>query len=82
MNWVATIKRVDAGLKPVKTPVTSPQSKCMAESFVRALKRDSANLVSNPDSKTVMAQVEDWFDDYNLHHPHSALVILPTTLFG
>jgi putative transposase len=32
------------GLKPVTTPVTSPQSNGMAESFVKTLKRDSAKL--------------------------------------
>jgi hypothetical protein len=23
-----------------------------------------------------MAQLKDWFDDYNSYHPHSALVLL------
>ena len=30
----------ELGLKPVTTPVTSPQSNDMAESFVKTLKRD------------------------------------------
>jgi putative transposase len=30
----------ELGLKPVTTPVTSPQSNGMAESFVKTLKRD------------------------------------------
>jgi putative transposase len=29
----------------------------------------------------VMAQLKDWFDDYNSYHPHSALGYLPPTLF-
>ena len=59
-------------LKPVTTPVTSPQSNGMAESFVKTLKGDYAKLANRPDSKTVMAQLKDWFDDYNSHHLHRA----------
>jgi len=69
------------GLKPITTPVTSPQSKGMAESLVKTLKRDYAKLANKTDSKTVMAQLQGWFDDYNSYHPHSALGYLPTTLF-
>jgi transposase InsO family protein len=53
----------------------------MAESFVKTLKRDYAKLANRPDSKTVMAQLQVWFDDYNSYHPHSALGYLPPTLF-
>ena len=69
------------GLKPVTTPVTSPQSNGMAESFVKTLKRDYANLADRSDSKTVMAQLNKWFEDYNSFHPHSALGYLPPKLF-
>lgn len=69
------------GLKPVTTPVTSPQSNGMAESFVKTFKRDYAKLANRPDSKTVMAQLQGWFDDYNSYHPHSALGYLPPKLF-
>ena len=70
------------GLKPVITPVTSSQSTGITESFVKTLKRDYAKLANRPpDSKTVMAQPKDWFDDYNSYHPHSALGYLPPTLF-
>ena len=69
------------GLKPVTTPLTSPQSNGMAESFVKTLKRDYSKLANRPDSKTVMAQLKDWFDDYNSYHPRSALGYLPPTLF-
>jgi transposase InsO family protein len=68
-------------LKPVTTPVTSPQSNGMARSFVKTLKRDYAKLANRPVSKTVMAQLKDWFDDYKSYHPHSALDYLPPTLF-
>jgi len=69
------------GLKPVKTPVTSQQSNGMAESFVKTLKRDYSKFAERPDSKTVMAQLKDWFDDYSSYHPHSALGYLPPKLF-
>jgi len=69
------------GLKPVTTPVTSPQSNGMAESFVKTLKRDYAKLADRSDSQTVMAQLPKWFDDYNSYHPHSALGYVPAKLF-
>ncbi len=69
------------GLKPITTPVTSPQSNGMAESFVKTLKRDYAKLAHRPDSKAVMSQLQGWFDDYNSYHPHSALGYLPPTVF-
>jgi putative transposase len=69
------------GIKPVITTVTSAQSHGMDESFVKTLKRNYAKLANRPDSKTVMAQLKDWFDDYNSYHPHSALGYLPPTLF-
>jgi putative transposase len=53
----------------------------MAESFVMTLKRDYAKLAYRPDSKTVMAQLKDWFDHYNSNHTLSALGYLPLTLF-
>ena len=51
------------GLKPITSPVNSPQSKGIAESFVKTLKRDYAKLAFRTDSKTVMAQLQGWFDD-------------------
>jgi putative transposase len=69
------------GLKPVTTPITSPQSNGMAESFVKTFKRDYAKLAHRPDSQTVMGQLKAWFDDYNSFHPHSALGYLPPQLF-
>lgn len=68
-------------LKPVTTPVVSPQSNGMAESFVKTLKRDYASLASRPDSTTVMRQLKEWFEHYNTKHPHSALGYLPPRMF-
>ena len=61
--------------------VASQQSNGMAESFVKTLKRDYAKLANRADSKTVIAQLQKWFDDYNSYHPHSALGYLPPKLF-
>jgi putative transposase len=40
----------------------------MVESFVKTLKRVYALLADLPDSKTVIAQLSKWFDDYNSYH--------------
>jgi len=68
-------------LKPITTPVVSPQSNGMAESFVKTLKRDYAALANKPDSATVMQQLPEWFERYNTEHPHSALGYLPPRMF-
>jgi len=47
----------------------------------KALTKAGLLSANRPDSKTVMAQLKDWFDDYNSYHPHSALGYLPPTLF-
>lgn len=69
------------GLKPVTTPVSSPQSNGMAESFVRTLKRDYAALADKPDARTVMQRLDGWFEHYNTKHPHSALNYLSPRMF-
>lgn len=69
------------GLKPVNTPVGSPQSNGMAESFVKTFKRDYVSLAQRPDSESVMAQLNHWFEHYNTRHPHSALKYLSPRMF-
>jgi putative transposase len=69
------------GLKPVTTPVRSPQSNGMSESLVKTIKRDYASLALRPDAKTVMQQLGNWFEHYNTKHPHSALKYLSPRLF-
>lgn len=71
------------GLKPVRTPLESPQSNGMAESYVKTLKRDYARLANRPDSQTVMRELKLWFEHYNEKHPHSALeYLLPRRFRG
>jgi len=69
------------GLKPLTTPVESPESNGMAESFVKTFKRDYASLAEKPDSETVMKMLSVWFEHYNTKHPHSALKYLAPRAF-
>jgi putative transposase len=68
-------------LKPITTPLQSPQSNGMAESFVKTLKRDNVRLANRPDSATVMDRLKVWFKHYNQKHPHSALKYLSPMMF-
>lgn len=61
------------GLMPCFTPVRSPQSNGMAESFVKTFKRDYVYVHDRPDAQTVLTQLPRWFEDYNEIHPHKAL---------
>jgi hypothetical protein len=61
------------GLKPVTTPVRSPQSNGMAESFVKTIKRDYISWMPKPDVRTALQNLAIAFDHYNESHPHSAL---------
>jgi transposase InsO family protein len=61
------------GLVPCFTPVRSPQSNGMAESFVKTFKRDYVYVHDRPDAQTVLSQLAAWFEDYNESHPHKAL---------
>ncbi len=61
------------GLRPCRTPVRSPQSNGMAESFVKTLKRDYVAVHGAPDAVTVLRSLPKWFEHYNEVHPHKAL---------
>ena len=63
----------DVGLEPVNTPVSSPQSNGMAESFVKTMKRDYVDFMPKPDARTAIDNLAIAFEHYNEHHPHSAL---------
>ena len=63
----------DIGLKPCRTPIRSPQSNGMAESFVKTFKRDYVQINPVPDATTVMQMLPIWFADYNDVHPHGPL---------
>ncbi|MBK5552921.1 IS3 family transposase [Pseudomonas sp. TH03] len=61
------------GLQPVNTPVRSPQSNGMAESFVKTIKRDYVAHMPKPDRETALRNLAIAFEHYNEQHPHSAL---------
>ena len=61
------------GLTPVNTPVCSPQSNGMAESFVNTFKRDYVSRMDLTDAMTVLAQLPAAFEHFNEVHPHSSL---------
>ena len=62
----------EVGLEPVNTPVSSPQSNGMAESFVKTIKRDYVDFMP-PDAPTAIGNLAIAFEHYNEYHPHSAL---------
>jgi putative transposase len=61
------------GLVSCFTPIRSPQSNGMAESFVKTFKHDYVYVHDRPDAQSVLAQLPRWFEDYNENHPHKAL---------
>jgi len=64
------------GLMPRFTPIRSPESNGMAESFVKTFKRDYVRCNPRPDARTVLGQLDSWFEDYNNSHPHRSLKML------
>lgn len=61
------------GITPIHTPVCSPQSNGMAESFVNTFKRDYVSQMDRSTAATVLAQLPNAFTHFNEVHPHSAL---------
>ena len=61
------------GLTPVNTPVCSPQSNGMAESFVNTFRRDYLSRMDLADAATVLEQLQPAFEHFNEIHPHSSL---------
>jgi transposase InsO family protein len=60
-------------LVPCFTPVESPESNGMAETFVKTFKRDYVRVSPIPDAIAALALVDSWMEDYNTVHPHSRL---------
>jgi putative transposase len=60
-------------LVPCFTPVQSPESNGISESFVKTFKRDYVRVNPLPDALTALRQLAGWFEDYNDNHPHSGL---------
>jgi len=64
---------IEFGLTPITTPVCSPQSNGIAESFVNTFRRDYLSRMDLIDAKTVLAQLSAAFEHFNEVHPHSSL---------
>ena len=64
---------VALNLVPCFTPVQSPESNGISESFVKTFKRDYVRVNALPDALTALRQIAGWFEDYNDNHPHSGL---------
>lgn len=64
------------GLLSCFTPVRSPESNGMAESFVKTFKRDYVHANECPDALSVMNALASWFEDYNEFAPHKGLRML------
>jgi transposase InsO family protein len=64
------------GLKLAFTPVRSPESNGISESFVKTFRRDYIRHNILPDAETLLNLLPAWFDDYNEIHPHSGLRFL------
>ena len=63
----------ELGITPIHTPVCSPQSNGMAESFVNTFKRDYVSQMDRSTAATVLTQLPAAFTHFNEVHPHSAL---------
>jgi putative transposase len=64
---------VALNLVPCFTPVQSPQSNGISESFVKTFKPDYVRVNALQDALTALRQIAGWFEDYNDNHPHSGL---------
>jgi putative transposase len=64
------------GLKLAFTPVRSPESNGISESFVKTFRRDYLRHNILTDAETLLNLLPEWFDDYNEVHPHSGLRFL------
>ena len=60
-------------LKPINTPVCSPQSNGMAESNARTFWRDYLSRMDLSDAHTVMRQLPAAFEHFDERPPHSSL---------
>ena len=64
------------GLKPITTPVCSPQSNGIAESFVNTFRRDYVAHMDRSSAVAVLAQLAAAFEHFNRVHPHSSLKMM------
>jgi putative transposase len=61
------------GLKPITTPVCSPESNGISEAFHHTLRRDYIDGADLSSAAAVLAQLPEWVTDYRTFAPHSSL---------
>jgi putative transposase len=66
----------ELGLEPIRTPVRSPQSNGLAESFVNTFRRDYLSRMDLRDPISVIEQLPAAFEHFNSVHPHSSLKMM------
>lgn len=71
----------ELGIKPIHTPVCSPQSNGMAESFVNTFKRDYVSQMDRSCADIVLKQMPAAFQHFNEVHPHSSLGYKSPSMF-
>jgi transposase InsO family protein len=71
----------ELGIKPIHTPVCSPQSNGMAESFVNTFKRDYVSQMDRSSADIVLRQMQAAFKHFNEIHPHSSLGYKSPSMF-
>ena len=70
-----------AGFTVCNTPIRSPESNGIAESFFKSLKRDYVYQSVNMDFDETGRNIVKWLEDYNTRAPHSALGMLTPAKF-
>lgn len=70
------------GLERCTTVPYSPQSKGIAEAFVKTFKKDYAYIPALSSERKGMKQLNEWFKDYNNHAPHKGLKMLFPRKYG
>lgn len=70
-----------AGLTVCNTPIRSPESNGISESFFKSLKRDYVYQSVIMSFDNITENVVKWIEDYNIRAPHSALGMIRPSKF-
>jgi putative transposase len=70
-----------AGLVVCNTPIRSPESNGVAESFFKTFKRDYVYQNMCESFADIESRIADWIEDYNTRAPHSGLGMLTPVKF-
>jgi putative transposase len=70
-----------AGFEVCNTPIRSPESNGIAESFFKSFKRDYVYQNVLESFEDIGVKIGGWIDDYNTKAPHSALKMMSPSKF-